>query len=96
MSKAFEEIKAGLEEALAHARGEDTGAIVHTFLATDVKKIRARTKLSQAKFAAAFHIPLGTLRHWEQGRRKPEGAAAVLLQIIDKEPEAALRALADV
>lgn len=93
MSKAFDNIMAGLEEALAYAKGQDTGAKEHTFLVADVKRIRAKTKLSQIKFAAVFHIPVGTLRGWEQGRRHPDGPAVALLHIIDKEPETALRAL---
>ena len=31
-------------------------------------------------------IPLGTLKNWEQGRRRPEGPARVLLALIDKRP----------
>jgi len=93
MSKAFDQIMAGLKEAAAHAAGEDIDCIIHTFPRPDVKKIRAKTKLSQARFSAVFHIPIGTLRNWEQGRRHPDGPAAALLHIIDKEPETAVRAL---
>jgi len=89
----FEKIRDGLVESAAHAAGEDTGAILHKFLIADVKRIRAKTKLSQAKFAAVFHIPVGTLRNWEQGLRRPEGPAIALLHIIDKDPAAAVRAL---
>ena len=34
-----------------------------------VKQIRALTKLSQAKFAAKYHIPLATIENWERGTR---------------------------
>lgn len=93
MSTAFDKIMAGLDDALAHAESDETKAVLHTLEAVDVKKIRKKTGLSQPKFAALFHIPVGTLRNWEQGRRHPEGPAIALLHIIDKEPETALRAL---
>ncbi len=56
----------------------------------DVKKIRLHYKLSQDKFAALMGISAGTLRGWEQKRRKPEGPARVLLQIAANHPEALL------
>ena len=59
----------------------------------DLRELRRRMGLSQASFAARFGFPLGTLRNWERGRRKPDGAAQVLLQVIDREPEAVERAL---
>jgi putative transcriptional regulator len=93
MSKAFDKIMAGLDDALAHAEGKDGRAQVRKFEPVDVKAIRAKTKLSQSKFAALFMIPVGTLRNWEQGRRYPEGPAVALLHIIEKEPETAVRAL---
>ena len=37
--------------------------------------IRHALKLSQDDFAAHFHIPVGTLRDWEQGRKEPDAAA---------------------
>jgi len=55
--------------------------------APDVKRLRARYRLSQRQFAALLGISAGTLRNWEQGRRTPEGAARVLLQVADKHPE---------
>jgi len=52
--------------------------------APDVKKIRSSYKLSQIEFAALMGISVKTLRNWEQGRRSPEGAARVLLQVAAK------------
>jgi putative transcriptional regulator len=40
-----------------------------------------------------FGLQLGTVRDWEQRKRQPDGAARVLLTVIDKEPEAVERAL---
>jgi putative transcriptional regulator len=59
----------------------------------DVKKLRERMKLSQARFAAMLGISVGTLRNWEQGRRKPEGPARALLRVAAVHPEAVLDAL---
>jgi putative transcriptional regulator len=52
-----------------------------------VKTIRRELKLSQEEFAASFHIPIGTLRDWEQGRREPDAAARAYLRVIAREPE---------
>ncbi len=60
----------------------------------DVAAIRAKTGLSQDRFARAFQISPHTLRNWEQGRRVPEGPARALLLAIERDPEAVMRALA--
>ena len=61
----------------------------------DVKAIRAKLKMTQAQFAAAFDLNLAALRDWEQRRRASRGPARTLLRIIDREPEAARRAVGD-
>ena len=87
MTKAYDTIRKGLKEALAHARGE-TGATVHEIAVpeSDVAAIRARTGLSQRAFAGSIGVALGTLQGWEQGRRRPEGPARVLLALLAKRP----------
>jgi putative transcriptional regulator len=55
--------------------------------------VRRRLGMSQAAFAAMFGVSVWTLRNWEQGRRRPDGPARALLRVIDREPEAARRAL---
>jgi putative transcriptional regulator len=55
--------------------------------------IRRALKLSQEEFAGAFHIPLGTLRDWEQGRKEPDAAARAYLRVIAREPETVRKAL---
>ena len=57
--------------------------------------IRRRLGLTQQNFAQTIGIPLATLCNWEQGRTEPDPAARTLLRILDREPEAALRALAN-
>lgn len=59
----------------------------------DVAAIRARTGLSQDRFARAFQISPHTLRNWEQGRRLPEGPARALLMAIDRDPKTVMRVL---
>jgi putative transcriptional regulator len=58
-----------------------------------VRALRERLKLTQEEFAARFHLPLGTVRDWEQGAHRPDKAAQVLLTIIAKDPDAVARAL---
>ena len=55
--------------------------------------IRRALKLSQEEFAARFHIPLGTLRDWEQGRKDPDAAARAYLVVIGRNPTAVTEAL---
>ncbi len=93
MSKLFEDLKASLEEVLAHTQGAETGAVIREVPRTNVATVRARLGMSQSQFATVFGVSVGTLRGWEQRRRVPEGPAQVLLAVIDREPEAVLRAL---
>ena len=59
-----------------------------------VKIIRRALGLTQEEFAEQFHIPLGTLRDWEQDRNSPDTAAESYLRVIARDPEAVRRALA--
>jgi putative transcriptional regulator len=93
--KLFDELKAGMEEAIAHTKGQKTaGRLRRVYLPSlEVARLRERLGLSQEDFAETFGMSVGTLRGWEQKRREPDGPARVLLTVIDKEPEAVLRAL---
>jgi putative transcriptional regulator len=71
MNSAYESIKKGLGEAMEHAEGKRTKAIVHEFTPVDVKNIRSHIGMSQSEFASAFGISVSTLRHWERGDRTP-------------------------
>lgn len=94
--RAFDKIKAGLDDAAAFLDGTaDTKRYrVHVPASVDVKKIRKRLGLSQESFAATYGFALSAVRDWEQGRRQPERSARILLKIVEKEPEAVTRALA--
>ncbi len=97
MSKrAFDKIKAGLDSAQAYLDGaaDKRRYRVHVPATIDVKKIRTRLGLSQEAFAATYGFALSAVRDWEQGRRRPERSARILLKIVQKEPEAVTRALA--
>jgi putative transcriptional regulator len=58
-----------------------------------VRVIRRALGLSQEEFAARFHIPLGTLRDWEQGRKDPDASARAYLMVIGRNPDAVAEAL---
>jgi putative transcriptional regulator len=58
-----------------------------------VKRIRWQLGLSQEDFARRFEIPIGTVRDWEQGRSRPDRAAAAYLKIIGSDPASVGRAL---
>ena len=95
MSEAFDSIMQGLKEAEAFLKGDKRGAVVHEVQVPDpeVPGIRARTGLSQAEFARSIGVKKATLLNWEQGRRKPDGPARVLLALIAKEPGIVRRVL---
>ena len=87
-------ILTGARQALAFARGGLEGAVVHVPAEFDVKALRRRLGMSQARFAASFGFGLAAVQSWEQGRRRPEGPARVLLKVIQHDPDAVRRALA--
>jgi putative transcriptional regulator len=58
-----------------------------------VRALRKKLNLTQEEFAARFHLPLGTVRDWEQGAHRPDKAAQVLLTVIANDPDAVTRAL---
>jgi putative transcriptional regulator len=93
--KAFEAIKAGLEDAIAYAQGDRTRGRERRVRVPDVDvgAVRAKLGLSQQDFAIAFGVSLGTVRNWEQGRRRPEGPARVLLTVINKAPKTVMDAI---
>ena len=91
------EIEAALGEVLAHVRGETALAcrIVDDPAAGRIVALRKRMKLSRQRFADCFGLDARAIQDWEQGRRVPDHAARVLLTVIDRDPEAVIRALAE-
>ena len=84
----FKRIVSGLEDAIAFAEGDTTRGRV--MAGPDVKAIRAKTRLSQTKFASKLRVPVATVRDWEQYRRSPDAPARTLLGMVDTDPKAAL------
>jgi putative transcriptional regulator len=72
--------------AVADANGPPAAAVY-------ARGVRARTKLTQAEFAARIGVPIETVRNWEQGKRSPRGPARALLKVIDKAPDVAFAVL---
>jgi putative transcriptional regulator len=58
-----------------------------------VKIIRRALELTQEQFAERYHIPLGTLRDWEQGRAEPDQPTRAYLMLIARDPEHVNRTL---
>jgi putative transcriptional regulator len=54
----------------------------------NVKRLRESLGMTQEAFAAAYRIPVGTLRDWEQGRKRPDAPACAYLTIIARDPKA--------
>ena len=87
-TQTFNELLESIREGGAILRDEQTAARTTTEEEIDVRDIRRRLDLSQIQFAAAFGISVATLRNWEQGRRKPDGPARVLLRLAKHNPAA--------
>lgn len=93
--KNFDGLMRGLGQARAYAQGNPApGTKVHVRRRVDVGVIRSRTGLSQEAFARRIGVSVGTLRNWEQGRRKPDGPAMILLSMLECDPGIVERTLA--
>jgi putative transcriptional regulator len=95
MTKAGSRILKSARQALAYARGEANPSdyAVHVPEDLDVKAIRTKIDMSQDEFARYFGVSKRTVQDWEQRRRRPSGPSRAFLVVIDREPEAVLRAL---
>ncbi len=89
------EIEEALGEVLAHVKGETplSCRIVDDPAAERISALRKRLKLSRQKFADRFGLDIRAVQDWEQGRRRPDRAARVLLTVIDYNPDAVIHAL---
>ena len=86
----FEELLESVKQGGAIMKGSRKASRVFEFPESEVKKLRGNYGLSQDKFASLMGISVATLRNWEQGRRKPEGPAKVLLMVAARHPEVLL------
>src|SRR5947209_5786250 len=90
----FAELKAGAEEALAHAQGKKITLRTRAaprpqrpraFTPSRIRSIRRRLNVSQPVFAELLYVTKATASKWEQGLRKPSGSALRLLEIAEKQ-----------
>ena len=91
--KLFAELIKSASQAVDIVRGDRKPSRTFEVTSDIVREIRESTGLSQERFAGVFHISVGTLRNWEQGRRRPDGPAAALLTAIKNDPEHVVAAL---
>jgi putative transcriptional regulator len=76
------------DEVLSGLREIKRGEFGRVITVPSIARIRAETRLSQARFAKLLGVSVRTLQDWEQGRRAPSGAARTLLLIAVKNPRA--------
>jgi putative transcriptional regulator len=93
MKTQFEQMMDGLNDVEAFLAGKQEGFKAHVPQEVDVKAIRTRLGMTQARFSDTFGFSLDAIKHWEGGRRNPEAPARTLLTVIDKNPAAVLTAL---
>ncbi|SEI09905.1 putative transcriptional regulator [Rhizobium tibeticum] len=85
-----------MSEALAHSQGTDLPGIRINAIdlgTVDAKAIHKKRDLTQDEMATVLGTSASGYEKWEQGSRQPSGAARTLLRIMEREPEAVLRAL---
>jgi putative transcriptional regulator len=93
MKTQFEQMMDGLNDVEAFLAGEQEGFKAHVPEDVDVKAIRNRLGMTQARFSDTFGFSLDAIKHWEGGRRTPEAPARTLLTVIARNPAAVLNAL---
>jgi putative transcriptional regulator len=86
----FDELLVSIEQGGRILRGKKAPSRSFRVDKPNVLAIRRHLGLTQQKFAELLGISPATLRNWEQGRRRPEGAARVLLCVAAKYPHAVL------
>ena len=95
MTKFGQELIESMQQAAKHAAGRKVcGLRVTEVDIPDVKALRRSLRMSQRRFAAAYRIPLPTLKNWEQGRRYPDAPAAAYLLAIKRRPKEVMEAVA--
>ncbi|KZB64219.1 hypothetical protein AUP42_20345 [Thalassospira lucentensis] len=82
------------DNAIAQAASDDPDNPVLTYdelqefrPVSDAREVRLKLKLTQEAFAKRFHIPVGTLRDWEQHRTEPDTTARSLIKLISVAPD---------
>ncbi|HEY8272869.1 MAG TPA: helix-turn-helix domain-containing protein [Pseudobdellovibrionaceae bacterium] len=100
-TKLGQELLEGMQEIIAHQEGKITLRTSELEMlapppdvsAKDVAKIRSRNlHMSQGAFAKLLGVSVRVIQSWEQGDKKPSGAARRLLQVASRDPQALLSA----
>ncbi len=90
--KVFADLVKSVRWMNRHKAGKTRAGRV-TEVTSDVRHVRDRAGLAQAEFARLIGVSVRTLQNWEQGHRKPTGAAAALLRAVSANPKAVIEAL---
>lgn len=96
MTKFGSDLIQAMSEALSHAQGKDVPGMAIRSVdvgSVDARKVRLKLHLTQTEMATVLGTSPSGYRKWEQGQRQPSGAVRTLLRIMEREPEAVLRAL---
>jgi putative transcriptional regulator len=93
--KVADRLERSLKQAIAYMDGtaDLSKYRVHVPKQIDVRAIRTKLNMTQQEFAAVFGFSINTLRHWEQGKRVPEGPTRAYLLVIDRAPKTVQKAL---
>lgn len=97
MSKFYEGIMEGLQEALLYAKGDLTeadGVVVHhvecveiqTFTPEEIKETRSKAKMTQLTFAKVIGVSKKSVEAWEGGRAHPDGSARRMIGLMKADP----------
>jgi len=86
MDKEIEQFQNDLLESVRQMK-KGTAVRVTQVTLSSTSEVRAKVGLSQSAFAKLLGVSVRTLQEWEQGRRKPSGAAQTLLTIAQRHPE---------
>lgn len=92
-SNEFDKLVTSIKQAGKIKRGEMPASRRFEFLPPQIKEIRKKLNKSQSEFAHMIGVSISTLQNWEQGRRRPEGPARILLQIASRNPSAVMDAI---
>lgn len=95
-NRFFEDLLASMKEMDEIVRGEKAPSREFHVDADSVRAVRMATGLSQAQFARLIEVQIGTLRNWEQGRRRPTGPARALIKVLKARPQEVVKALKEV
>jgi putative transcriptional regulator len=93
MGKMIDDLRQGLADIDNYLGGRRTGYKVTVPAQIDVKRIRKKLRMTQAKFSNSFGFSIDAVKHWEGRRRTPEASTRAFLTVIAKNPKAVISAL---